>query len=154
MLKITEKAYGPEHISSIYAVRDCARTSKMDKNEEALALLERVLKIEEKALGPEHTSVAFTLHAIAQVRSKMGQNEEALALLERVLKIKRRPWAEHTSVALTLYEIARLRSKMGQNEEALALFERAEDRRRLLGRSTMWHLRCTRLRKCVQDGQE
>ena len=59
----------------------------MDKNEEALALFERVLKIEEKAYGPEHTSVASTLHEIARLRSKMDQNEEALALFERVLKI-------------------------------------------------------------------
>ena len=63
--------------------------SKMDQNEEALALFERVLKIKEKAYGPEHTSVASTLYEIAHVRSKMDQNEEALALFERVRRLKK-----------------------------------------------------------------
>ena len=62
--------------STLYAT--ARLRSKMDQNEEALALFERVLKIEEKAYGPEHTDVAFTLQKIAQVRSTMGQNERHL----------------------------------------------------------------------------
>ena len=42
MLKIEEKAYGPEHTDVAFTLQEIAQVrSKMDQNEEALALFER-----------------------------------------------------------------------------------------------------------------
>ena len=51
VLKIKEKALGPEHTSVASTLHAIAQVrSKMDQNEEALALFERVLKIRRESL--------------------------------------------------------------------------------------------------------
>jgi len=83
-----ELALGPDDISLcpvLNRLSECL--ALLDRMDEALQLLRRVLQIREKALGPDHLDVSLALRYVAARFGYFDQHKEAEPLLRRALLI-------------------------------------------------------------------
>ncbi|SLM38920.1 nb-arc and tpr domain protein [Lasallia pustulata] len=84
-LEGSEKAWGPEHTSTLGMVNHLAVLYKdQGKMAEAEAMYRRALEGSEKALGPEHTSTLDTVHNLGNLYADQGKMAEAEAMFRRV----------------------------------------------------------------------
>jgi tetratricopeptide (TPR) repeat protein len=73
-----EKAWGPEHTSTLDTVSDLGNLYKdQGRLEDAERMFNRALAGKEKALGPEHTSTLRTVHNLGLLYAKQGRPEDA-----------------------------------------------------------------------------
>ncbi len=89
MLKIRERALGPEHPDLGPLLEDLTGVCRAQgKYTEAEPLFKRALGISEEALGPEHPNVATLLENMAALYRKIGKKNEADMLGKRAKEIR------------------------------------------------------------------
>ncbi len=82
-----EKAWGPEHTSTLNTVNNLGILFKnQGKMQEAEAMYRRALEGYEKAWGPEHTSTLNTVNNMANLYLDQGKMQEAEAMFWWVLE--------------------------------------------------------------------
>ena len=82
-----EKAWGPEHTSTLSIVNNLGNLYKnQGRHKEAEAMYERALEGKEKAWGPEHTSTLDTVNNLGSLYADQGRHKEAEAMYERALE--------------------------------------------------------------------
>ncbi|SLM38796.1 kinesin light chain 1, partial [Lasallia pustulata] len=75
-----EKAWGPEHTSTLVTVNNLGNLYKYQgKMAEAEAMHRRALEGQEKAWGPEHTSTLVTVNNLGILYAEQGKMAEAEA---------------------------------------------------------------------------
>ncbi|KAH9207726.1 hypothetical protein DL95DRAFT_415366 [Leptodontidium sp. 2 PMI_412] len=96
----------------------------LGKNEEAMALLKKVVKIRETTLAEDDPNRLASQHALAMAYKANGQVEEAVALLEQVVKIKEATLTEtHPDRLVSQHLLAVVYEANGQVEEAVVLLK-------------------------------
>ncbi|GKT51713.1 nephrocystin-3 [Colletotrichum spaethianum] len=126
-LQGTEKAWGPEHTSTLSTVNNLGLLYKSQgRLKEAEAMYERALQGKEKAWGPEHTSILSTVNNLGLLYADQGRLKEAEAMYERALQGTEKAWGpEHTSTLSTVNNLGLLYKSQGRLKEAEAMYERA-----------------------------
>ncbi|MCJ1271049.1 hypothetical protein MMC22_010948 [Lobaria immixta] len=126
-LKGYEKAWGPEHTSTLDTVNNLGILyADQGKMEEAEAMYNRALKGHEKAWGPEYTLTLDTVNNLGLLYADQGKMEEAEAMYNRALKGYEKAWGpEHTSTLKTVNNLGLLYADQGKMEEAEAMYQRA-----------------------------
>jgi hypothetical protein len=85
----TERRFGAQHVVTAGALSALAQLkADMNRNEEALALLQRALAIREKSQGKDHPDVAGVLDQIADAHQELGDEEQARDAILRALHIR------------------------------------------------------------------
>ncbi|KAG9250683.1 uncharacterized protein F5Z01DRAFT_640089 [Emericellopsis atlantica] len=122
-----EKAWGPEHTSTLDTVNNLANIYKnQGRVKEAEAMYERALQGKKKAWGPEHTSTLDTVNNLASLYANQRRLKEAEVMYERALQGKEKAWgSEHTSTLDTVNNLGLLYANQGRFKEAEAMYERA-----------------------------
>ena len=100
--------------------------SKLGRQTEAMALLERSFARREAALGPDHPDVALALSNLAVQNYEMQRYQEAEPLMKRALAIfeKTLP-ANHPMIAASLGSLAEIYSELHRPAEAEPLYSQA-----------------------------
>ncbi len=87
-LSISEKAFGPEHISVAIRVNNLGSVLQdLGDLAGAKSCYERALAIDEKAFGPEHTSVATIANNLGSVLKDLGDLAGAKRCFKRSIRI-------------------------------------------------------------------
>jgi len=81
-----EKAWGPEHISTLITVSNLGNIYKnQGKLDEAEKMYQRALDGYEKAWGPGHTSTLATVYNLGNLYTNQGKLDEAEKMYRRAL---------------------------------------------------------------------
>ncbi|KAI9858058.1 MAG: hypothetical protein M1813_007870 [Trichoglossum hirsutum] len=122
-----EKALGPDHTSTLYAVNNLGNLySSQGRLTEAEAMYERALAGFEKALGPDHTSTLRTVGGLGDLYKSQGRLVGAEAMCERALAgYEKALGPDHTSTLNAVNNLGNLYSSQGRLTEAEAMYERA-----------------------------
>jgi serine/threonine-protein kinase len=123
-LRLAERAFGPEHAETGYAMIHLADHVRDIEFDEAAAerLYRRGLELQTRTFGESHMRLVHGLSSLAELHSRRGDHAEAEALLRRVLAIRTRSVGEeHPSVAGSLVGVAYELAEQGRLEEAEAL---------------------------------
>jgi tetratricopeptide (TPR) repeat protein len=93
-----EKAWGPEHTSTLSTVNNLGALYKdLGRLDEAEKMYQRALQGFEKAWGPEHTSTLDTVNNLGVLYADLGRLKEAEKMYQRALQGKEKAWGpEHT----------------------------------------------------------
>ncbi|KAI1360650.1 hypothetical protein F5Y08DRAFT_43121 [Xylaria arbuscula] len=123
-LRGKEKAWGPEHTSTLDTVNNLGLLYKSQgKLDEAEAMYVRALRGYEKAWGPEHTSTLDTVNNLGNLYADQGKLTEAEAMYVRALRGKEKAWGpEHTSTLDTVNNLGALYKSQGKLDEAEAMY--------------------------------
>ncbi|KAL2810437.1 putative kinesin light chain [Aspergillus granulosus] len=79
VLKIRERACGPEHLDTLTSVSQLGSVlARQGKYKEAEAMHQQALKGREKALGPEHPDTLTSMHNLAFTLNQLGKISDAL----------------------------------------------------------------------------
>jgi tetratricopeptide (TPR) repeat protein len=126
-LKGKEKAWGPEHTSTLDTVNNLGNLYRdQGKLEGAEEMYQRALKGYEKAWGPEHTSTLNTVNNLGNLYSDQGKLKEAEEMYQRALKGYEKAWGpEHTSTLGTVNNLGNLYGDQGKLKEAEEMYQRA-----------------------------
>jgi tetratricopeptide (TPR) repeat protein len=122
-----EKAWGPEHLSTLDTVHNLGLLfAKLGRLDEAQGMYQRALQSREKACGPEHTLTLDTVNNLGALYAGLGRLDEAEKMYERALQGYEKAWGpEHTSTLDTVNNLGLLYQKLGRLDEAEKLYERA-----------------------------
>ncbi|PMD18044.1 HET-domain-containing protein [Hyaloscypha hepaticicola] len=122
-----EKAWGPEHTSTLDTVNNLAVLyATQGKLVEAELMYQRALQGYEKAWGPEHTSTLSTVNNIGLLYATQGKLVEAELMYQRALQGNAKAWGpEHTSTLDTVNNLANLYATQGKLVEAELMYQRA-----------------------------
>jgi tetratricopeptide (TPR) repeat protein len=109
-LRGSEKAWGPEHTSTLSTVNNLgALYAKLGRLDEAEKMYMRALKGKEKALGAEHASTLAIVRNLSILYAGRGKLDEAEAMYMRALKGKGKALgAEHASTLNTVNRLGLL----------------------------------------------
>jgi tetratricopeptide (TPR) repeat protein len=123
-----EKAWGPEHTSTLDTVKNLAILYKTQgKLNEAEQMYQRALQGKEKAWGPEHTSTLYTVNNLANLYKTQGKLDEAEQMYQRALQGKEKAWGpKHTSTLNTVNNLAILYKTQGKLDKAEQMYQRAQ----------------------------
>jgi tetratricopeptide (TPR) repeat protein len=105
-----EKAWGPEHTSTLNTVNDLGNLYKaLGRLDEAEKMYQRALDGYEKAWGAEHTSTLATVNNLGNLYVDLGQLDEAEKMYQRALQGYEKAWGpEHTSTLDTVNNLGNL----------------------------------------------
>jgi tetratricopeptide (TPR) repeat protein len=122
-----EKAWGPEHTSTLSTVNNLANLyADQGKLVEAEQMYQRALQGKEKAWGPEHTSTLSTVNNLAILYKNQGKLVEAEQMYQRALQgYGTTLGAEHTLTLGTVNNLGILYKAQGKLVEAEQMYERA-----------------------------
>ncbi|KFA55560.1 hypothetical protein S40293_09989 [Stachybotrys chartarum IBT 40293] len=122
-----EKAWGPEHTSTLNTVNNLAALyANQGRLKDAEAMYNRALQGKEKAWGPEHTSTLDTVNNLAALYADQGRLKDAEAMYNRALQGKEKAWGpEHTSTLDTVNNLGLLYADQGRLKDAEAMYNRA-----------------------------
>jgi tetratricopeptide (TPR) repeat protein len=122
-----EKAWGPEHTSTIKTVNNLGNLYvNLGRLDEAEKMFQRALQGKEKAWGLEHTSTLETGNNLGVLYADLGRLDEAEKLYQRALQGKEKAWGpEHTSTLDTVNNLGALYAELGRLDEAEKMFQRA-----------------------------
>ncbi len=120
-----EKAWGPNHTSTLYTVNNLGALYKQQgKMAEAEAMYLRALAGKEKAWGPDHTSTLDTVNNLGTLYSDQDKMAEAEAMYLRALAGKEKAWGpDHKSTLDTCYNLADLFERKSMFQDAAKHFE-------------------------------
>jgi hypothetical protein len=109
--------------------------SKVGRNNEALAISEKVLELYKRILGDEHPETIMAMNSLSIRYSDAGRNNEALAISEKVSELYKRILGdEHSNTIMAMDNLSNRYSAAGRNNEALAISEKVlELSKRILG---------------------
>jgi tetratricopeptide (TPR) repeat protein len=126
-LKGYEKAWGPEHTSTLDTVNNLGILYRdQGKMKEAEEMYQRALKGYEKAWGPEHPLTLNTVNNLGILYRNQGKLKEAEEMYQRALKGKEKAWGpEHTSTLNTVNNLGLLYRDQGKLKEAEEMYQRA-----------------------------
>ena len=126
-LRGKEKAWGPEHTSTLDTVNNLGLLYKAQgKMAEAEEMLLRALRGKEKAWGPEHTSTLTTVNNLGLLYADQGKMAEAEEMYVRALRGYEKAWGpEHTSTLNTVNNLGLLYKAQGKMAEAEEMYVRA-----------------------------
>ena len=130
-----EKAWGPEHTSTLVTVNNLGNLyADQGKLDEAEKMYQRALQGCEKAWGPEHTSTLDTVNNLGLLYADQGKLEEAEKMYQRALQGKEKAWGpEHTSTLDTVNNLGILYKNQGKLDEAEKMYQHA-----LQGKEKAW----------------
>ncbi|KAK3177704.1 hypothetical protein K4F52_009552 [Lecanicillium sp. MT-2017a] len=122
-----EKAWGPEHMSTLLTIQNIGNLYKDQKRfEEAEAMYSQALQGLEKTYGPEHSSTLITVHNLGSLYVGQERYEEAEAMYNRALQGKKKAWGpEHMSTLMTTQHLGHLYKDQKRFEEAEAMYSQA-----------------------------
>jgi tetratricopeptide (TPR) repeat protein len=125
-LQGNEKAWGPEHTSTLDTVNNLGNLYKnQGKMKEAEEMYLRALQGYEKAWGPEHTSTLKTVNNLGLLYTDQGKMKEAEEMYLRALQGYEKTWTpEHTSTLKTVNNLGNLYADQGKMKEAEEMFKR------------------------------
>jgi tetratricopeptide (TPR) repeat protein len=132
-----EKAWGPEHTSTLAIVNNLAVLyGKLGRLDEAEKMYQRALQGYEKAWGPEHTTTLRTVNNLGLLYADLGRLNEAEKMYQRALQGKEKAWGpEHKSTLDTVNNLGLLYADLGRLNEAEKMYQRA-----LQGKEKVWGL--------------
>jgi tetratricopeptide (TPR) repeat protein len=124
-----EKAWGPEHTSTLSTVNNLGILYKaLGRLDEAEKMYQRALQGKEKAWGPEHTSTLSTVNNLGILYKALGRLDEAEKMYQRALQGYEKVWGpEHTSTLDTVNNLGILYKALGWLDEAEKMLQRALD---------------------------
>jgi len=130
-----EKAWGPEHTSTLNTVNNLGILySNQGKMKEAEEMFLRALTGKKKTWGPEHTSTLDTVNNLGILYSDQGKMKEAEEMYLRALTGYEKAWdPEHTSTLDTVNNLGILYWNQGKMKEAEEMYLRA-----LSGKEKAW----------------
>ena len=130
-----EKAWGPEHISTLNTVNNLGNLyANQGKMVEAEEMYQRALSGYEKARGPEHTSTLDTVNNLGVLYANQGKTVEAEEIYQRALSGYEKAWGpEHISTLDTVNNLGNLYVNQGKMAEAEEIYQRA-----LSGKEKAW----------------
>jgi tetratricopeptide (TPR) repeat protein len=122
-----EKAWGPEHTSTLSTVNNLGALYKnLGRLDEAEKMYQRALQGKEKAWGLEHTSTLDTVNNLGNLYLKLGRLNEAEKMYQRALQGYEKAWGpEHTSTLDTVNNLGALYANLGRLDEAEKMYQRA-----------------------------
>ena len=122
-----EKAWGPEHTSTLSTVHNLGILyTDLGRLDEAEKMYQRALQGKEKAWGPEHTSTLNTVHYLGVLYTDLGRLDEAEKMYQRALQGYEKAWGpEHTSTLNTVNNLGVLYANLGRLDEAEKMYQRA-----------------------------
>ncbi|KAF1360965.1 TPR-like protein, partial [Lizonia empirigonia] len=122
-----EKAWGPEHTSTLHTVNNLGILYKnLGRLDEAENMFQRALQGYEKAWGPEHTSTLDTVNNLGILYKNLGRLDEAENMFQRALQGYEKAWGpEHTSTLDTVNNLGNLCVDLGRLDEAEKMYQRA-----------------------------
>ena len=127
-----EKAWGPEHTSTLNTVNNLGILYKnQGRLSDAEAMYERALRGKEKAWGLEHTSTLDTVNNLGNLYADQGRLSDAEAMYERALQgyekaISHDQVDTYIPALNTIQNFAILRAERGRVSEARALYLRCQ----------------------------
>lgn len=126
ILGLVEKANGPSHVKTVFAVNDLATLYQiMGDYPQAEPLFQRSLKICELVFGPEHPNTATSLNNLARLHVAMSDYAKAEPLYRRSVQINETALGpEHPNTATSLNNLATLYFKLSDYPKAEPLFQR------------------------------
>jgi tetratricopeptide (TPR) repeat protein len=127
MLEGFEKAFGPDHTSTLRAVNNLGMLYQdQGKLELTEQMYERTLAGYEKALGPDHTSTLDTVNNLGILYCSQGKLELAEQMFERALMgYEKALGPDPTSTLGTVHNLGMLYQDQGKLELAEQMYERA-----------------------------
>ncbi|KAH7128714.1 hypothetical protein B0J11DRAFT_277234 [Dendryphion nanum] len=131
-----EKAWGPEHTSTLMTVNNLgvfyASIGKLDKAEE---MYQRALQGKEQTQGLEHTSTLNTVNSLGILYADLGKLDEAEKMYQRALQgYERALGLEHRSTLNTVNNLGILYAKLGKLDRAEEMYQRAlQKKEKVLG---------------------
>ncbi|KAL5318058.1 hypothetical protein ACEPPN_015162 [Leptodophora sp. 'Broadleaf-Isolate-01'] len=122
-----EKAWGPEHMSTLSTVNNLGILyADQGKLDEAEQMYQRALQGYEKAWGPEHTSTLSTVNNLAALYADQGKLDEAERMYQRALQGYEKAWGpDHTSTLSTVNNLGLLYRTQGKLDLAEQMYQRA-----------------------------
>ena len=126
ILDLVEKANGPSHTKTAFAVNDLATLYQIIGDyPRAEPLFQRSLRICELAFGPEHPNTATSLNNLARLHVAMSDFAKAEPLYRRSVQINEKALgAENPNTATSLNNLATLYFKLSDYARAEPLFQR------------------------------
>ncbi|NBU11591.1 MAG: CHAT domain-containing protein, partial [Proteobacteria bacterium] len=126
ILDLVEKANGPSHTKTAFAVNDLATLYQIIGDyPRAEPLFQRSLRICELAFGPEHPNTATSLNNLARLHVAMSDYAKAEPLYRRSVQINEKALGpEHPNTATSLNNLATLYFKLSDYPKAEPLFQR------------------------------
>ncbi|KAH6673053.1 hypothetical protein B0J14DRAFT_654782 [Halenospora varia] len=126
-LQGNEKAWGPEHTSTLDTVNNLGLLYKSQgKLVRAEQMYQRALQGKEKAWGSEHTSTLRTVNNLGLLYKSQGKLVEAEQMYQRALQGYEKAWGpEHTSTLDTVNNLGILYKSQGKLVEAEQMYQRA-----------------------------
>jgi tetratricopeptide (TPR) repeat protein len=120
-----ERLLGPGHSDTLLARDSLAIAYRaVDRNADAILLLEQALTSRQRTLGPEHPSTLTSQSSLAAAYRDVGRVSEAIPLLELVLAGReRRLAAEHPQTLAVRNNLASAYRDVGRAAEAVPLLE-------------------------------
>ncbi|KAI5460664.1 hypothetical protein BGZ63DRAFT_488662 [Mariannaea sp. PMI_226] len=130
-----EKAWGPEHTSTLDTVNDLGLLyADQGRYSEAEAMYNRALQGNEKAWGPEHVWTLDIVNNLGILYVEQGRYSEAAAMYNRALQGREKAWGpEHTSTLEIVNNLGILYVEQGKYSEAESMYNRA-----LQGKEKAW----------------
>ncbi|KAI4086456.1 MAG: hypothetical protein L6R37_008417 [Teloschistes peruensis] len=124
-----EKAWGPDHTSTLDTVNNLATLYKdQGKHGEVEKMYRRALDGYEKAWGPDHTSTLDTVNNLGLLYADQGKHGEAEKMYRRALDGYEKAWGpDHTSTLNTVNNLGLLYADQGKHGEAEKMYRRALD---------------------------
>ncbi|KAL9053502.1 MAG: hypothetical protein Q9162_004740 [Coniocarpon cinnabarinum] len=123
-----EKAWGPEHTSTLNTVNNLGNLyADLRRLEEAERMYQRALQGKEKAWGLEHTSTLDTVNNLGSLYADLGRLEEAERMYQRALQGYKKALGRETVKTFvpalsTAENLANLVARKGRAQEADALY--------------------------------
>ncbi|KAL6232292.1 hypothetical protein BDW75DRAFT_232903 [Aspergillus navahoensis] len=140
ILKIQERACGPEHLGTLTSISNLgfvlARQGNManlasiyfaqERLEKAEELEVQVLDIQKQVLGPEHPDTLASMHNLAFILKQLGKTSVALSLIEKCADLRNKvlgsdhPHTISSFIALAKWETAANQISESRNQQASA----------------------------------
>ncbi|KAH6383964.1 hypothetical protein HBI60_252390 [Parastagonospora nodorum] len=122
-----EKAWGPEHTSTLNTVNNLGVLYKnLGRLDEAEKMYQRALQGKEKAWGPEHTSTLDTVNNLGLLYADLGRLDEAEKMYQQALQGYEKAWGpEHTETLVTVNNLGLLYADLGRLDEAEKMYQQA-----------------------------
>jgi tetratricopeptide (TPR) repeat protein len=126
-LRITEKAFGVDHVSTADTIMNLGVVyRRQGKYDDAVIQYERALRIGEKAFGVDHVNTADTIMNLGIVYEQQGKYDDAVIQYERALTIKEKAFGvDHINTAGTIHNLGIVYQQQGKYHDAVIQYERA-----------------------------
>jgi tetratricopeptide (TPR) repeat protein len=124
-----EKAWGPEHTSTLDTVNNLAALYKdLGQLDEAEKMYQRALEGKQKAWGLEHTSTLDTVNNLGAFYAILGRLDKAEKMYQQALEGKEKAWGpEHISTLNTVNNLGLLYANQNRLDKAEKMLQRALD---------------------------